>query len=186
MPPDSHLVVKFMLLLGGIAPEAVTVLRTLLDRCANRTRLAETILDNTVKNTTQIARERGVPISPFALREFLYLQALTERVLAHPLPPVEACLTEAIDDEAFGWLRGFLVYRKLDVGVTQRVAQFRCFSAAIGRRRQELLRWERDAAHLHEANELHPELRPLRLERWEHIRLLTQQVRPQERRNRRS
>ena len=116
MPPDSHLVVKFMLSMGGIAPEAVTVLRTLLGRCANRTRLAETILNNVVKNTTQIAQGRGVPVSHFALREFLYLQALTERVLPYPLPPVEACLTEAIDDEAFGWLRGFLVYRKLDVG----------------------------------------------------------------------
>ena len=66
-------------------------------------------------------------VSPFELREFLYLQAWAERVLAHPLPPVEACLTEAIDDEAFGWLRGFLVYRKPDLGVAQRVAQFRRF-----------------------------------------------------------
>ena len=180
MPPDSHLVVKFMLSLGGIAPEAVTVLKTLLGRCVNRTRLAEAILNNIVKNTTHIAKGRGVPVSPFALREFLYWQALSERVLAPPLPPVEACLIEAIDDEAFGWLRGFLVYRKLDVRVTQTVAQFRCFSAAIGRRRQELLRWERDAADLHEADGLHPELRPLRLERWDQIRGLTQQVRPQE------
>lgn len=115
MPPDSYLVVKFMLSLGRIAPEAFTVLRTLLDRCANRTRLAESILNNIVKNATHIAKERRVPVTPFALREFLYMQALVERVLAHPLPPVEACLTEAIDDEAFMWLRGFLVYRKLDV-----------------------------------------------------------------------
>jgi len=115
MSPDPHLVVKFMLSLGRIAPEAVTVLRILLNRCANRTRLAESILNNIVKNTTEIAKERGVLVTPFALREFLYLQALAERVLAHPQPPVEACLIEAIDDEAFGWLRGFLVYRKSGV-----------------------------------------------------------------------
>jgi len=128
MPPDSYLVVKFMLSLGRVAPRAVTVLRTLLDRCANRSRLAQTILNNTVKNATEIAKKRGILVAPFALREFLYLQAWAERVLPHPLPPVEACLTEAIDDEAFGWLRGFLVYRKPDVeGVSQRAAQFRRF-----------------------------------------------------------
>ena len=115
MPPDPYLVVRIVLSTGRIAPEAVTVLRTLLDRCANRTRLAESILNNVVQNAARIAQERDVLISPFALKEFLYFQVLAGRVLVHPLPPVEACLAEAIDDEAFGWLRGFLVYRKLGV-----------------------------------------------------------------------
>jgi hypothetical protein len=115
MAPDSYLVVTTMLSIGTIAPEAITVLRTLLNRCANRTRLAETILNNIVQNATHIAQERGVFVSPFKLKDFLYLQALVGRVLEHGLPLVEACLTEAIDDEAFGWLRGFLVYRKLAV-----------------------------------------------------------------------
>jgi len=177
MPPDSHLVVKFMLSRSGIVPEAVTVLRTLLNRCANRSRLAQAILDNVVKNATDIGKERGILVIPFALREFLYMQAWVERVLAHPMPPVEACLTEAIDDEAFGWLRGFLVYRKPDVEgrlESRSISPF--FSAAIGRRWQELLRWERDAADLHEADEFHPGLRPLRLERWDHVRVLAEQV----------
>jgi hypothetical protein len=105
-----------MLSISGTHPEAVVVLRTLLYRCTNRTRLAETILHHIVQNTIHIAQERGVPVSPFALKDFLHLQALAGRVLVHPLPLVKACLTEAIDDEGCEWLRGFLVYRKLDVG----------------------------------------------------------------------
>jgi len=60
--------------------------------------------------------------------------------------------------------------------VAERTAKFCRFSAAVGRRCQELLRWERSAAWLHEAEELHPEVRPLKLERWDQMRALTQQV----------